>query len=141
MAVTLPRGRRRARRAVGTLGDMADDLGTLRKRADKAKLSGMQRHVLVCTSSDCKPGDDVVKRIKKGIAAAGLRTEVSTAKTKCLNICKGKGAIVVVYPDGAWYGGVDEAVADRIVAEHLVGGVPVADAMFMHNPMGRPGSA
>ncbi|CAN5252192.1 ferredoxin [soil metagenome] len=114
---------------------MADDLATLRRRADKARLSGMQRHVLVCTSSDCKPGDDVVKRIKKGIAAAGLRTQVSTAETKCLNICKGKGAIVVVYPEGIWYGGVNTALADRIVAEHLVGGVPVADAVFLQNPM------
>lgn len=114
---------------------MADDLGTFRKRADKAKLSGMQRHVLVCTSGDCKPGDQVASRIKKGIAAAGLRTDVSTAKTRCLNICKGKGAIVVVYPDGIWYGGVDERIADRIVREHLVGGNPVEDAMFLRNPL------
>lgn len=121
---------------MATLIRMADDLGTLRKRADKARISGMQRHVLVCTSSDCEPGGEVVKRIKKGIAAAGLRTEVSTAKTKCLSICKGKGAIVVVYPDGVWYGGVDEALADRIVTEHLVGGAPVAEAVFLHNPLG-----
>ena len=114
---------------------MAADLGKLRKRADKARVSHMQRHVLVCTSSDCAPGDEVAKRIKKGVAAAGLRTQVSTAKTHCLGICKGKGAVVVVYPDGVWYGGVDVAIAERIVVEHLVDGTPVTDAMFLHNPL------
>ncbi|WP_370328449.1 ferredoxin [Euzebya sp.] len=114
---------------------MGTDLDKLGKRAVKAKVSTMQRHVLVCTSGDCKPGKDVVKRIKRGIALAGLRAQVSTAKTKCMDICKGKGAIVVVYPDGTWYGGVDEDLADRIVAEHLVGGRPVAEAVFLHNPL------
>jgi len=27
--------------------------------------------------------------------------------------------MVAVYPDGAWYGGVDESDADRIVSSHL----------------------
>jgi (2Fe-2S) ferredoxin len=114
---------------------MATDTDQLRKRAEKARASAMRRHVLVCTSGDCAPGKAVVKRIKKGIAAARLRTEVSTAPVKCFEICKGKGTIVVVYPDGIWYGGVDEDLADRIVAEHLVGGVPVADAVFLENPL------
>lgn len=29
---------------------------------------------------------------------------------------------MVVYPDGVWYGGVDEAGAREIVAEHLENG-------------------
>ncbi len=30
--------------------------------------------------------------------------------------------MMVVHPDGTWYGGVDEAAVDRIVAEHIVDG-------------------
>lgn len=108
----------------------------LAQRADKAKLSTMQRHVLVCTDSDCKGGSAVAKRIKKGVAAARLRAEVSTSKVECLSICKGGGAVVVVYPEGTWYGGVDVDVADRIVSEHLIGGTPLSDEAFLINPLG-----
>lgn len=110
--------------------------GKLAKRAEKAKLDTMRRHVLVCTDSDCKGGGEVAKRIKKGVAAARLRAEVSTTKVDCLSICKGAGAVVVVYPEGTWYGGVDADLADRIVAEHLIEGRPVAGATFLTNPLG-----
>jgi len=34
---------------------------------------------------------------------------------------------VVIMPDNVWYRNVTPALAQRIVAEHLVGGVPVRD--------------
>ena len=33
-------------------------------------------------------------------------------------------------PDGTWYYGVTEAVMDRIITEHLVGGEPVSEHVF-----------
>ena len=35
------------------------------------------------------------------------------------------GPILVVYPDGIWYGNVDEAALERIYTEHILGGQPV----------------
>jgi (2Fe-2S) ferredoxin len=30
--------------------------------------------------------------------------------------------MMIVYPEGVWYGALDERAVDRIVEEHLVGG-------------------
>ena len=106
----------------------------LAKRASKARLDTAVRHVLVCTSGDCDDGKDVASRIKKGIAKAGLRTQVATAKVKCLGICKGS-SVVVVYPEGTWYGDVDDKLADRIVSEHLAKGEVIDDRVFLRNPL------
>lgn len=54
------------------------------------------------------------------------RQGVMTVRTGCLYPCD-LGPIMVVHPDGTWYGGVDEAAVDRIVAEHLVDGEAVPE--------------
>ncbi|MDE2815806.1 MAG: hypothetical protein OXM03_09690 [Chloroflexota bacterium] len=51
---------------------------------------------------------------------------VMTVRTGCLYPCD-LGPMMVVHPDGTWYGGVDEAAVDRIVAEHLVDGEAVPE--------------
>ena len=51
---------------------------------------------------------------------------VMTVRTGCLYPCD-LGPIMVVHPDGTWYGGVDEAAIDRIVAEHIVEGEVVQE--------------
>ena len=56
-------------------------------------------------------------------------TRVKRGETPCLGVCAG-GPIIVVYPEGIWYGGVTPRLLERIVVEHLKNGHVVEEAVF-----------
>jgi len=80
-------------------------------------------HVLVCAHKDCRKdgGDAVAKELKHAIRDENLRSRVMLTETDCLDRC-GHGPIVVVYPEGVWYGEVDKTCARAIIKEHIAGG-------------------
>ena len=93
-------------------------------------------HVFVCTSGKTcswQGGPEVHETLKRGVHRAGLKGTVRVNHAGCMNQC-GHGPMVVVYPEDTWYAKVDEAGAERIVAEHLVGGSPVEALRYVAPP-------
>jgi sirohydrochlorin cobaltochelatase len=85
-----------------------------------SKLNKITRHILVCEHKTClkQGGRETLKALKHALKDAELAKHTMLTKVDCLDQC-GKGPVVVIYPDGVWYGSVDERDAERIVEEHL----------------------
>ena len=73
--------------------------------------------------------------MKRAINDYGLADGlVLRTKVECLDLCC-DGPVAVVYPEGTWYSGLTADRIPRFVRDHLVGGCPVAEWVFAHNPL------
>ncbi|WP_121251738.1 (2Fe-2S) ferredoxin domain-containing protein [Nocardioides ferulae] len=95
------------------------------------------RHqVLVCRGPRCTAAGSAGtwRALVLALMAAGLGDDdVLVTQTGCLFPCN-RAPVVSVQPDDVWYSRVDEAATAEVVAEHLVGGAPVARLRLRREP-------
>ena len=97
-------------------------------------MAGFEKHLFICTNErdksasrpSCLPsGSKKLKSaLKDALKAAGLKHRIRANESGCLDQCE-HGPVVVVYPEGVWYGFVKLSDVEEIVTRHLVQGHPV----------------
>lgn len=97
-----------------------------------------KRRVLVCQGGPCNQAGAALVwgHLRNEQKRLDLRTTgdgMMSARTSCLGPCN-LAPVVQVFPEGTWYGGVDEAGVDRIVSEHLLQGRPVLELAYAVTP-------
>lgn len=83
----------------------------------------MFHHLFVCTGPTCSQqgAEETLQTLQQKLEEHHLRKNVRVTLCRCLGQC-GNGPNMVIYPEGTWYGRVEEKEVDRLVKEHLIEG-------------------
>ena len=121
---------------------MAEQSEKLQDVAKKLLIGEFQRHVFLCAGGKCaseEVGQEAWECLKKELKDRNLSLSTGPnacfrTKVSCLRLCQ-DGPIVVVYPEGTWYGGMTKERIPLFVTQHLIEGKPIKEWIFANNPL------
>jgi len=104
-----------------------EDLQELAEQ-EQARQAKFSHRIMYCAAAGCVSCGSMNIRdvLKKALQEKDLASRVEVIGTGCMGLC-GEGPLVKILPEGTLYQRVDEAAAQRIVAEHLVKGTVVKE--------------
>ena len=97
----------------------------------------INKHLLLCatpTKQKCFKGNEGQKTwecLKKTLKKfendpSTKNVHILRSKADCLRVCK-NGPILLIWPDGIWYGAATPERIEVIVREHVIAGNPLED--------------
>lgn len=86
-----------------------------------------EKHIFICANQKAEGkaccgeqnGMELVQKFREVIAEKGLKGKVRAQKSGCLDACQ-NGPVLVIYPDGTYYGKVSIHDVEKIVDEHVL---------------------
>ena len=98
-----------------------------------------QKLVFVCVHGRTCPLQgslDTCDALRQLVTLAGLRDRIRIVKSGCLAQC-GNGPMVAIEPDGAWYCGVTEADAERLLEGPILNDSPLTELLYQPPSSGK----
>lgn len=94
------------------------------------ELEPMKHHVLICNGGTCMrhDGEEVTQAIREEIRKQNAETYIHTTRTRCNGRCHDT-AVVIVYPQGDWYGHMTPSAGTQLV-QKLVEGKKLEPHLF-----------